>query len=238
MKYTEHYKTKWHDTDAGRKMRPSSVLVYLQETANLQFESAGKRLDAMRDENGLAFILSRISLDFVSPIYAYEDIDVETFTCEGRGFAFNRCFRILRDGEVMAQASSVWALVDLKDGSLVRSDKIDFGFEPEPPLNVNAPARIKLPPAESFEHLGRRKIVYSDIDYNMHMNNTRYPDMLCDFMPLGSTEKIRGMTLSYLHEAPFGEELDVFRADSESGCFFKTVNQAGRICLEAQVICE
>ena len=237
MKYTESYKTKWHDTDSARRVRPSELLVYMQETANRQFVSAGRDLDGERDTQHVAFILSKISLDFYCPVYAYEDIEVETFTCESRGFSFNRGFRILRGGELVAAGASVWALVDISEGKLLRADSYDVGFENEPILVTKTPLRTKMPHIEEFVSVGKRKIVYSDIDYNMHMNNTRYPNMLCDFMDIEDVEKIRGMSLSYLHEAALGDEIEILRVKTEDRYFFKTVNKNDQVLLEAVVIC-
>ena len=237
MIYTERYKTKWHDTDASRKLRPSEILTYMQETANRQFVSAGRDLDDERDTKNIGFILSKISLDFYKPVYAYEDIEVETFTCESQGFSFHRGFRILRDGEPVAAAASVWALVDIKEGKLLRAENYDVGFENEPRLVTEAPLRIKMPRAEQFELVGKRRIVYSDIDYNMHMNNTRYPNMLCDFMALEDIQRIRGMSLSDLNEAALGDEIAIYLARTEDGYFFKTYNKDNKILLEAEVIC-
>ena len=236
MKYTEKYTVKWHDTDASRKVRPSELLVYMQETANRQFVSANRDLDKERDSKNIGFILSKISLDFSSPVYAYEQIEVETFTCESRGFSFNRGFRILKNGEEIARAASVWALVDIKEAKLLRADAYDVGFENEPIITTNSPLRIKMPRPEEFTTVGVRKIVYSDIDYNMHMNNTRYPNMLCDFMDLCDTERISGMSLSYLGEAKLGDEIEILRVKADNAYFFKTVNGDGKTLLEAQVI--
>ena len=235
MKYTEKYKTMWHDIDASRKVRPSEMLVYMQETANRQFVNAGRDLDTERDTGGVGFILSKLALDLHKPLYAYEDIEVETFTCDSRGFSFNRGFRILKEGEEIARAASVWALVDIKEGKLIKVNDYSVGFENEPIPETVSPMRIKMPPAESFLSVGKRRIVYSDIDYNMHMNNTRYPNMLCDFMELADTDRIAGMTLSYLHEAALGDELEVLSAKTEDNYFFKTVGKDGKVCLEAMV---
>lgn len=237
MKYTEKYKVKWHDTDANRKVRPSEMLVYMQETANLQFQTCGRYLDRERDTDGVGFILSKISIDIHKHLFAYEDIEVETWTCEGKGFAFNRCFRILRDGECVAEAFSVWALVNIKDGKLIRESDYDVGFENEPALTTQAPIRIKMPSMSEFSSVGSRTIVYSDIDYNMHMNNTRYPNMLCDFMELCDIDRIKGISLSYLHEAALGDTLDILCSKCDGDYFFKTVGKDGRVCLEAKVIC-
>ncbi len=236
MKYRERYTVKWHDTDASRRVRPSELLVYMQETANRHFTHVGRDLDKERDTSRIAFILSKISLDFLEPVYAYEEIEVQTFACDSRGFSFNRGFRILRGGEEVARGASVWALVNIDEGKLLRADAYDVGFENEPIVVTNAPLRIKMPRPDEFFCVGKRKIVYSDIDYNMHMNNTRYPNMLCDFMELPDIERISGMSLSYLNEAALGEEIEVLRVRTEDAYFFKTVNKEGKTLLEAKVI--
>ena len=238
MKYTEKYKVRWHDTDATRKVRPSELLVYMQETANRQFESAGRDLDDERDTQRVAFILSRISLDFFAPIRAYEEIEVDTFTCESRGFSFERGFLIRKNGETVAKGASVWALVDLENGNLIRADAYDVGFENEPKVVTDTPLRIRMPKPEEFTPVGKRKISYSDIDYNLHMNNTQYPNMLCDFMDISDTESISGMSLSYLHEAALGDEIDIYRVKTDDGYFFKTINNDGKVLLEALVLCK
>ena len=236
MKYTEKYKVRWHDTDATRKVRPSELLAYMQETANRQFVSADRDLDLERDSRKIAFILSRISLDFYAPVRAYEDIEVDTFTCESRGFSFERGFVIRRGEETVATATSIWALVNLDDGSLLRLENYDVGFENEPKVATITPLRIRMPRPNEFTFVGKRRICYSDIDYNMHMNNTKYPNMLCDFMDISDTENISGISLSYLHEAAYGDEIDIYRVKTENGYFFKTINKDGKVLLEAQVI--
>ena len=236
MKHTEKYKVKWHDTDASRRVRPSKILEYMQETANLQFVRHNKDLDKERDESGVAFILSKMCLDIHAPVYAYENIEVETFTCHSQGFSFNRCFRILREGEVVAEALSVWALVNIRTGKLLRADEYDVGFENEPTLTLTSPARIKMPQRDAFFEVGKRRVAYSDIDYNMHMNNTHYPDMLCDFMDISDTKRIAGISLSYLREAALGDELTVLCAKESDRYFFRTLSPDGKVCLEAEVL--
>lgn len=237
MKYTENFKVKWHDTDAARCVRPSEILVYMQETANLQVDNTGPSLDALRDAKKLAFILSKIKIIFHKPLHAYEDINVRTWTCESRGFTFTRCFDIYRGEELIAEAISFWALLDLNDRRLVRCDGFDLGIEPDAPLDIQVPRRIKQPEGE-LSDLGKREIKYSDIDYNMHMNNTKYPNMLCDYMPIDSVGKIKEMTLEFLHESALGDTLTVQGADDGKRYYFKTISSTGDVCLTAEVVVE
>jgi acyl-ACP thioesterase len=67
------------------------------------------------------------------------------------------------------------------------------------------------------------------------MNNTHYPDMLCDHMPLEDVRKISGISLSYVREAAYGDRITVTGAKREDGYYFRTFNEAGEVCLEAQI---
>ena len=236
MKFIKSYTTRWHDTDANRIVRPTQLLVYMQETSNAHLDSTGYNLDKLRDEHSLAFLLSKTKIAIYAPLYADESITVETFIAESRAFGFNRFYRILRNDEVIAAADTTWALIDLNTRQLCRADAFDFGFEHESPIDTGLPQRFRVPHTDTLTLLGQRRIVYSDLDYNMHMNNTRYADMLCDFLPLEKVPLVRGISLSYLHEAAFGDVINVYALESENKYSFRTVNQDGVVCLEAELI--
>ena len=235
MKYSINYQTRWHDTDAERLVRPSALLVYMQETSNRHVASTGISLDELRDSRNLAFILSRIRIAIHRRPRAFEDIKVETWTVEPRGYSSIRCFRILAGDEVLCESDSTWALVDTVEKKLHKFDETPYVFENEDPLVINAPSRTRAPSSLELIEVGKRDILYSDLDYNMHMNNTRYPDMLCDYLPIEDVSKISSITLSYLNEAAFGKTITVFCGKLDGAYYFKTVNDDGVVCLEAVV---
>lgn len=236
MKFTQHYTVKWHDTDANRQVRPSALVTYLQETANEHLIHLGISLDELRDRYGMAFILGSISIRSYEPLFSGDDIEVETWTCSEHGFRHNRCFHLSRDGKPVAEATSQWALISLKDGSLVKVEDMPYHVEPEESITLpDLPPRLRMPSVAEMEPAGERRIVYSDIDYNGHMNNTRYPDMLCDFIPEMRESRVTGMVLSYRKEAAFGHVLRVFRQKNEDGYLVCTLDEDGNICTEALV---
>jgi hypothetical protein len=49
---------------------------------------------------------------------------------------------------------------------------------------------------------------------------------------------VSGFSLSYLHEAAYGDVLTIFRAESENGYLFRVVNQDGKTCMEAELYLE
>ena len=236
MKFTKNYTTRWHDTDANRIVRPTQLLVYMQETSNAHLDSMGHNLDTLRDEHSLAFLLSKTKLAIYAPLYSAENITVHTFTAESRGFAFNRFYQIFRGEELIAAADTTWALIDLNTKKLCRTDSIDLGFEHEPSIDIGLPPRFRVGHNDELELLAERNIVYSDLDYNMHMNNTKYADMLCDFMPIEDVPRIKGISISYLHEAAYKDTLQIYGIRSGEKYSFRTVNQNGDTGIEAEII--
>ena len=236
MRFSKRYKTTWHDTDLFRKVRPSQILVYMQQTSNDHMLSCGMGLDELRDKKGLAFILSRIAVAFYQPLYAFEEIEVQTWTCPSRGYSIYRAYRVLRGEDVIAEAYTTWAMLDIHGGGLCRFDPSLYpNFEDEDAPVLDLPARFRLPSDEALCEVGVRPIVYSDLDYNRHMNNTRYPDMLCDFLPIDKVSSVTGMTLSYLREAAAGDTLTVLACERDGTYYFRTLRDNGDVCLEATV---
>ncbi len=238
MIYSEKHCTRWHDTDADRNVKISAMLMYMQEASNHHMESCGMSLDELRDKKSLAFILSKTRMALYHKIGAFENIEVQTWTCPCHGLAIPRFYRILKGTTVIAEADTTWGLLDLENHKLVRSDECDiYSFKDMEPAPIDVPNRFKLPKDIFLESIGERHIVYSDLDYNMHMNNTRYPDMLCDFLPIEDTRRIKGVFLSYLNESAFGDTLCIMRAFFEGVYYFRTINKlTQKICLEAQII--
>ena len=238
MIFQENHTTRWHDTDAFRRVTLTQMLVYMQEASNHHMESAGVPLDQLRDQKGLAFILSKMRLAVYAPLYAFEDITVQTWTCPSRAFSTERFYRIKRGEQIIADAMSTWALIDIEKRMPAKQSESGLEFEDEAAPSLDVPLRFRLPKDASLTSLGKRRIVYSDLDYNMHMNNTKYTNMLCDFMPIDEVGRIKSALLCYVNEAAFGDEIEVLCCDIGKEKYFRTVNSCGETCLEAHITLE
>lgn len=236
MYFKQNFTTRWHDTDANRYLRPSAILTYLEETSGIHMREVGRSLDDIRDNDGLAFILSKIGMNFYAPISPFKEICVETWVNDSKGYSSVRHFRLYDEGKIAVEASTTWALIDLSKKFPVKINNFDFGFDFEEESLDHVSTRLRIPKDTVLTDVGERRIVYSDIDYNMHMNNTHYPDMICDFLPDIQQKRVGQMTLSFLREASYEHSLRVLRGQSEDGNWFiKTQNESGETCLEAEV---
>ena len=121
-----------HDVDFNGVCRVSSLMKYIQSTAQQQLTENGMSYDQLRDMNR-AFIISKIRLEFNSPVYTYDRLEAETFPCVSHGYSFIRCYGLYKNGEPIGRAISVWALIDTESRSLVKVGDFDLNlatFEP------------------------------------------------------------------------------------------------------------
>lgn len=234
MKFTQQYNVRWHDTNANREITPSAILTLMQETTNQHIKTVYPSLEYIRDELHQAFILAKVYMRFYEPAYAYEDLTVETWTgVESRGFTFFRSFCVKRGDTVIADALTNWCLIDTENHKLLPVTKFENNFIDEPSINIEMPRKIKFPIDNKLEYIGKRKIVYSDIDYNKHMNNTHYPNMLIDFLPSPENYRVKELMLSFISGAMYNDEIEIHRTLKNDTFYFKTTNPEGKTCLEA-----
>ena len=234
MKFFQNYNIRWHDTNANREITPSAILTLMQETTNKHIQTIYPTLEYIRDELHQAFILAKVYMRFYESAHAYEDVTVETWTGEeSRGFTFYRSFVVKKGDKIIADALTLWCLVDTENRKLLQVSKFENNFIDEPSLNIEMPRKIKFPNDIPFEFVGKRKIVYSDIDYNKHMNNTHYPNMLIDFLPHPENFKVTELMLSFIKGAIYEEEIEIHRCCENDTFYFKTLNSDNNTCLEA-----
>ncbi len=222
-----------HDVDFNGVARASSLMKYIQAAAQTQLTYNGMSYEELRRQNK-AFILSKIKMQLTEPVYAYDKITALTYPCESRGYSFLRCYSLEKDGRTIGRAAAIWALIDTETRSLVRVDHFDLGLETHEPHELSV-TRFTLP-SELYE-AGTYTVNYGDLDQNKHMNNTKYPDMYSNFLPLDG-KRIRDISINYLNEAPGNEKLKIQMTEASGIYYFRTIRQDGKINTEAEVALE
>ena len=228
--YKRSIEVDGHDIDFNGICRASSLLKYMQSTAQYQLTENGMSYDELK-RSGKAFILSKIKLEFTSAAYESDILEAVTFPCISRGYSFVRCYALSRGGEIIGRAISVWALVDTDTRSLIRVNDFDLGLDTYEPWDI-AIEHIRLP--KIMTPAGKYRVAYADLDRNNHINNTRYADIYANFLPLNK-KRISDITISYVNEAKFGDELDVFCESSDGVFYIRTTLPDGRINSEAEI---
>ena len=193
------------DADAFGLLTAPAMGGYLQETAAHHAAALGVGIEALR-ERGLAWVLGRLRLEVEAPVRAGDRLEVETWPSGTEGVAALRDFAVWRGAERVAEASSVWFVMDLARRRPVRLDRVlDERFRPRPPGALAPPAERLAPPAAGGA--GKRfSIRYLDIDANQHVTNTSYLAWALEAVPPAVWEeaRLRRLEAHYLAECRYG----------------------------------
>ncbi len=235
MKYTETYKVMSQFTDANGILRLGSLIRYMQETAKNEMAEDKPSYDELW-ERGYSFIITRLSVSIYADIFANDIIEIESWAGDSTRYTYPRYYRALRDGKTVAEASSSWALIDRAKGRLVRSGDVELGYRTDKPTELDIDTRPRMP--EEMSLVGERTVYYSDIDRNLHMNNTVYADMICDFTISGKSKRVLSLTLSFINEAPLNQTLKVYRNEDDGNFYIKTLREDAKTNIEAVLTTE
>lgn len=186
---TETFRIHSYQTDVNARLRPGALLEIMQEMAGAHAEKLGIGRAMLLDKN-LVWVLTRLEVRMDRWPAFGETLTVETFPMPNRRWFFPRFF-IFRDaaGQQLGCASSLWVLLDVAERRMSRPDPV-LSLMPDN-SDLTAPMGI---PATVSEAAGDPLIsdhlpVYTDLDMNGHVNNTRYVDWCCNALGIQTMSK-------------------------------------------------
>ncbi len=235
MKWSHIKKVSPTDLDLNYIASPSAYLRYMQEAAHMHMMDCPPTPDELKAEHKV-FVLSRVSLSVHRPLRACDTVRVSTWACTGHGATFPRCAEITRGDETAAVLASEWALLNTDGHTLCRAADYPHDFSPEAPAETELPVRFRMPRDAVFEYAGDYTAMYGDVDLNHHVNNARYPDIFCGYLPTMEGMAVKAMTISYIHEIPPGTAVKIYTASVNEGFGVRSVLPDGTVSAEAYIV--
>lgn len=178
--YEETFTLRTRDCDMNGKWMPSAILAAMQEVAGIHSQLLGCGRDELI-RNNTVWVLSRLELHMDRYPAAGEKITLTTFPTPTRICFFPRYF-IMTDGhgEMIGKAGSLWLLLDFTTRRMLPPGEVGKLIPDNRDLAVpmNLPATVGSLQGEEF--VSTYHPVYTDLDVNGHVNNTRYADLLCN----------------------------------------------------------
>lgn len=195
--------------DRFGRMKPSVILLLAQEAAGSHCTQLALDWDTLAKRN-LFWAVIRHKVQITRLPVAGETITVETWPMPTTRSAFPRA-TVAYDaqGHEVFRTISLWVLMDMNSRTMVLPGKsgIDLtgtlrGCELAPPGSI-------LP--KFLENTVTRRVGYTELDRNGHMNNTRYMDWVSDLLPSAfhADHPIKEFTVCYLSEAREGQQIDL-----------------------------
>lgn len=232
---------RWHtrvatvDVGPDRKLTPSAQLRLQQEAGELHFSEGNLGFETLA-EIGIAFVIVQNNAVIYRRPSVSEAITVTTWSEGIRGVKFFRRYRFEdANGQVLIDSMAVFVLVDVKAHKMLRSSEFPFVIEhmadrehtcPEPP-RLRAPAEA--------ENVGTMTVMRSQLDFNAHLNNTRYADIVFDVLSEDEAANMTGFSILFSHEAKLGDTLTLHKAVTADGHTLIHAKNGDETCFIAEV---
>ena len=215
--YTKEYTVGATDVDCYQRLKPSRLLLYVQEISGLHSDRLGYTYDGMAKQ-GIFWAVIRHRVEVTRMPMEKETIRMETWPMPTTRVAYPRC-TVAYDaqGQELFRSICLWVLMDLNKRTMllpkkspVQIEGVLRGMEPEAPGSLlSKPLSQKNP----------RRVLYSDLDRNGHMNNARYLDWTADLLPSDfyHSHSLREMVMCYSNEALEQQNLELNWELTEEG---------------------
>ena len=212
MKYTEHFEVRCHEIDENNHILPSHLCRLMQETANHQMRDRKPSYYDFFFE-GKAFIVTRMCIQIYEQLQQYDQVEARTWRCEAKAATLPRCYDVVKDGKIVAEAYSEWAVPNRVTGKLSRASEIDLStYEKDDVLDLDLPKRFRFPKETDFQCVGTHHVRYSDCDMNRHMNNSNYIDILWNYVPEVWNKEVTSVNIRFMKEAPLDADIEIYIA--------------------------
>jgi acyl-ACP thioesterase len=211
--------------DRSDRLTLDAIFQFFQEAAICHAENLGVGREDMA-RTGQAWILSRMSvLVDRRPDYC-ETVTVRSWPRGGEKLFAMRNYDIRdKDDNLTVSARSAWIILDMEKRRPLRPQSImdnlpqNEGVESFP---LSAGAVCALPECNNLKIAAERKALYTDIDYNGHVNNVRYIQWIEDTLDPKLLEKANKMRfdINYLNEILGGETVEILSAVIDNNSAF------------------
>jgi acyl-ACP thioesterase len=204
--------------DCFGRAKASSLLYFAQEAAGGHCRELGVDWETLAKQ-GLFWAVLRYRVQITRLPTTGQTITVETWPMPTTRSAFPRSTVAYDEaGNELFRTLGLWVLMDAENRTMRLPGK--SGIDLAGTLRGN---ELATPSNLHLQTLGShmlRRVGYSELDRNGHMNNTRYMDWVDDLLPSAFHEghTPREITVCYLSEAREGQELQLHWDFPEDRC--------------------
>ena len=213
--YTKKFHIPSFAADRFDRLKPSYLLGLAQEVAG----DHSALLEADYANTGLYWVVTRLKVQITRLPASGETVTLETWPMPTTRVAFPRStIAYDEQGQEVFRMLSLWVLMDPASRAMVLPGK--SGVAIEGTVRGLEPAIPRSLAPQAMENQMLRRVHYTQLDVNGHMNNTRYLDWVEDLLPAQFhwEHPVKEFTVCYLNEAMEGEEVALnWQLDGE-GC--------------------
>lgn len=214
MKYTTKITLFNSYFDCNNKLKPTAIFNIFQDVASIHGELLGVGYEEMLKKQ-LFWVLSRVKYTIIKQPRINDEVIVETWPNEKGRIDFDRDFSITnKNGELLVMGTSKWCVISVNTRSLERTDNVNYPGTCHTQKMFNE----KFIKTASAEISGMPKLThtvqFSEIDHNMHANNTNYATYVTNAL---NNTYFNHLQINFISECKLGDQLLIYVQESENG---------------------
>lgn len=203
-----------NDVDFRFELKVTAIFRLFQDAAMLATQDIKADSISLAKRN-VDWVITRMDVEIIRLPKCNEEITIITYPGKDLMMVYPRHFFIKdQQGNIIIRASSLWALIDATTRKVLTGRNVISRLEPETSEEeLPLPGKVIMPEEKSY--FGQKVIRYSDIDFNCHMNNVRYVEMLMDVNDFEFYESNRPsfISLNYIKEIKEKDTVSIFTND-------------------------
>lgn len=225
--YSVEIQVRYSEVDPTGQAGLHQIIKYFQDCGTFHSISLGLGMRGVSEENGAWYLLA---WDIKVKRYPQicEKLTITTEPYKMRGFYGYRRYSIIdENGSVIADADSIWILMDIQKMVPIRiSKELTHIYVPE---EVDQSRRVKRKLETEGEWKKTEHIYISKIyiDSNHHVNNANYITWAEELLP--DEYVIKGVRADYRQSAYYEDELDVYVIENKNSWRICYKNQENTI---------
>lgn len=223
--------------DSLMRFKTESSFMAFQDVASRHAMFLGIDDFSLLEKDNALWVVSKTKVKINKLPRWNDEISIRTWPMGAEGVRCNRCYQIIKDGEVFINGITEWVIIDAETRHLRKVESTSYPNDIEWITEKSIDEKFRRFKDDFTENdfINKRIVRSGDIDVTHHTNNVTYITMLLDTFTVKELENmtLKEIEVSYLSESLEGETLSIYRKDNEDGHYFSIKKDDGKIVLMA-----
>lgn len=207
-------KIKSDHVDFTRKLKVSKLLEFFQDAASDHAEEMGLGFDELNARN-LMWVLVKVKIEINKMPSVNDNITLKTWPLKAKIAFFEREFQLFNENnEEILKATTIWCILDKDTRNIVKSNEVPCKITEYCTERVIFDKLSKVSFSENIlnNYILDKTIRYSDMDQNVHFNNTKFADIIMDCFSIDFLKEnsLKSIYINFANEGKYADNIKAY----------------------------
>ena len=207
-----------HEVDFRNRLRIDSLFILLQDTAASHADSLNLGYSSLIKHN-LAWVLSWVKVKIDSFPGFGDEIRTCTWPKKKYKLYSLRDFYIYNKNEdIICRATTAWLPINIKTKRIIDTSGLPAPINYQEKESAINELPQKVAETDEKDFILSKKVRFTDLDLNQHVNNIRYIELIMDSFPVENYEKfiLNEIEVNFISESKYDDEIDIYKTKDSS----------------------